>query len=565
VNLNIPTQVAPEEGSFPGTPRKVKKWLSELQTNELGETTRHTATHKLYEALKHGNRLVNNTRARVEVMELFRPVVRTICDNLVYRYSRRGLPLPENVQSIFDLNISLLTEMAFGYKIALSESANGNSQLPRKIYALAAHRAISYLSEILLRCVQNYAPVKDGVWHDLHQIYASCEVNNFHKHPVPDEELIEGTRSSVEDTYKRALLLSLSRPESLRKGEIVYIYNALETWVSLVKISEPGSKKEFDRLFGMNLHSDAPPLPLRFLQASEGADIRTLDIGELLRMIARKLDDMPEFESPIVHDKELPRNALVCLKTSLGLQTDRKSAHAARSEKVIVEVGLQDIHARLVDLQTLHTQTESGVESIAHPDSMHTAVENMPDPVNDIAAEVENERSNLHGSNSSNQALSGHPEWSVVNVSSGGYGLRWTGESTTRAHVGELIALQDTSAINRTVRWRIGVLRWMQFSKDNAFVCGVQTISPRIVPVMVEHKPSSAKVGRKFQKCLLLPEIISLGQASSLISPAHLFRLGELVTVQISGRNLQYELIDLEEQTGSFSQFLIESSGVGAS
>ena len=111
MDLRIPTQAAPEKDSFPGTPRKVKKWLSELQTNELGETTRHTTTHKLYDALKHSNRLVNETRARIEVMELFRPVARTICDNLLKRYSRQGLPLPEKVRSIFDLNIALLTEM----------------------------------------------------------------------------------------------------------------------------------------------------------------------------------------------------------------------------------------------------------------------------------------------------------------------------------------------------------------------------------------------------------------------------------------------------------------------
>ena len=251
-----------------------------------------------------------------------------------------------------------------------------------------------------------------------------------------------------------------------------------------------------------------------------------------------------------------------------------------------MEVGLQDIHARLVDPQTAHTQTKPGAGSIhadegigdsqraelneedrekrlntgsiTHPDMVHNRSR-----VTDTFAAAENERSKLLGSHGLNQAPPAHQEWSVVNISSGGYGLQWTGESTTRAHVGELIALRDSTAINKSIRWRIGVLRWMQFSKDNAFVCGVQSISPRIVPVMVEHKPSSVKVGRKFQKCLLLPEIISIGQASSLISPAHLFRLGELVTIQINGRNLQYNLIDLEEQTGSFSQFTIESTGVG--
>jgi hypothetical protein len=118
--------------------------------------------------------------------------------------------------------------------------------------------------------------------------------------------------------------------------------------------------------------------------------------------------------------------------------------------------------------------------------------------------------------------------------------------------------MRESDPVNKSARWRVGVLRWMQFSKDNAFVCGVQTISLRVEPVMVEHKPSVVKVGKNYQEALMLPEIKSIGQVLSLISPAHLFRLGDLVTIEFDGCNQEYKLIDLEEQTGSFSQFTLE-------
>jgi len=592
MELKIPTQTEPTVDSFPGTPRKVKKWLSDLQTGDMGEITR-----QLYNGLKHSNRLVNDARARVEVMELFRPTARVICNNLLKRYNMLGLPLPEKARRIFDLNLAFLTEMAFGYKIALSDSSIDNSPLPPKMHGLAAHRAISYMSELLLRCVQNYAAMKPGVWQDLHQVYASCEVISYHTRPIPDEELIENPRSSVEDAYKRALLLSLCRPESMRKGEVVHVYKALETWVSLAKLGSLGSQQDISQLFGVNLDTDAPPTALRFLHASQGSNIRTLDLSELLRTVTKKLDAIPEVESPIVQDKELPRNALICLKANWGMQAERKSARAMRGDKVTVEVGLKDIHAHLVYLQTPPREAkpdsssvysdnnfsdlqlmsippeerkdQTGPGFITHPDMKDSVEHNVWDTVitksglTETAVEAKNQRLNAVGSELLKEGSAARQEWSVINKSSGGFGLKWTGESTTRAHVGELIALREAPAEKQPTQWRIGMLRWMQFSNANSFVCGVQTISPRIVPVIVERKRSVSNVDITIQECLMLPEIKPIGQASSLIAPAHMFRLGEIVTIKVGGRELKYKLIDLEEQTGSFSQFLIQSTSVG--
>ncbi len=595
MELKIPTQREPTEDSFPGTPRKVKKWLAELQTSDIGETTR-----QLYNGLKHSNRLVNDARARVEVMEMFRPVTRLVCNNLLKKYNMLGLPLPEKARRIFDLNLAFLTEMAFGYKIAISDSSIDNSPLSPKIHGLAAHRAISYLSELLLRCLQNYAPVTTGAWQDMHQVYASCEAINYHTKPIPDAELVESSRSSVEDTYKRALLLSLCRPESLRKGEVVYVYKALETWVSLAKLNSLGGRQDISQLFGINLDTDAPPTALRFLHASKGSNIRTLDLSELLRTVTKKLDAIPEVDSPIVHDKELPRNALVCLKANWGMQAERKSARAMRGEKVTVEVGLKDIHAHLVYLQTPPKEANASSKSvyggsdytdlqlmsippedrketassggfITHPDMKGSEEHNVWDTVvtrsglTETAMEAKKQRLNTVGAELLKEGPAARQEWSVINKSSGGFGLKWIGESTTRAHVGELIALREAPAEKQPTQWRIGMLRWMQFSNDNTFVCGVQTISPRIVPVIVERKRSSSLVDVTLQECLMLPEIKPIGQASSLISPAHMFRLGEIVTIKVGGRELKYKLIDLEEQTGSFSQFLIQSTSVGTS
>ena len=295
MELKIPRQAEPTQDSFPGTPRKVKKWLSELIANDIGETTR-----QFYSGLRHSNRLINDARTRVEVMELFRPHARPIFSALLKRYSMLGLPLPEKARRIFDLNLAILTEMAFGYKIAVNDFHLGNSTLPPKLHGLAAHRAIGYLSEILLRCAQVYSPAPANVWSDLHQLYASCEGINFHTKPIADSELKHSQRSTVEDMYKRALLLSLSRPQSMRKGEVTHVFNALESWSQEAHLSKLGSRQDITSLFGINLNTDAPPTPLRFLHSSQGAQIRTLDLSDLMRNRVRAVGVDPGSRFPSV-------------------------------------------------------------------------------------------------------------------------------------------------------------------------------------------------------------------------------------------------------------------------
>ena len=312
--------------------------------------------------------------------------------------------------------------------------------------------------------------------------------------------------------------------------------------------------------------------------------------------MSERLELTPEVDSPLLQADDMPRNALVCLKANWGMQAERKSARATRNDRVTVEVGLKDIHAHMVYVQTpakpaaksksfyqettlsdlqLMTlpQEERNTERqgpgfITHPDMHDREDINVWDTVvtksglTEAAFDAKKERITSLASKPAMESTTRH-EWSVINISSGGFGLKWKGDSTSRAHVGELVALQEPTADKKSTLWRIGVMRWMQFSDTDSFVCGVQTISPRIVPVMVERKRSSAKVDITLQECLMLPEIKPIGQSSSLVAPAHMFRLGEIVTIKVGGRELKYKLTGIEEQTGSFSQFLIQPASVG--
>jgi len=239
-----------------------------------------------------------------------------------------GLPLPERARRIFDLNLAIPKEMAFGYKIALVDVKTGNSSLPLKIQGLAAHRSIAYLTEILLRSTQIYASAPPGTWKDLHQLYLLAESINYHTKAILDNEHGLNVKSSVQDADIRALLLSLGHPESLRKGEVVHVYNALEQWSRQVTIAPLQSSRKNSNLFGINLNTDSPPIALRFLRVSRGAVVRTLDLSDLMTTVALEITSLPDIESPIVDDQKLRQ---LCPLWGIPFMGDSGEHYSARA------------------------------------------------------------------------------------------------------------------------------------------------------------------------------------------------------------------------------------------
>ena len=60
------------------------------------------------------------------------------------------------------------------------------------------------------------------------------------------------------------------------------------------------------------------------------------------------------------------------------------------------------------------------------------------------------------------------------------------------------------------------------------------------------------------QESLLLPEIRTQGQNTSIILPSFMFDIGQKVSVEINGNYFQVILQELVEQTGSFSLFRVK-------
>ena len=141
--------------------------------------------------------------------------------------------------------------------------------------------------------------------------------------------------------------------------------------------------------------------------------------------------------------------------------------------------------------------------------------------------------------------------WKITNVSAGGYCLSWDSDLPSRALVGELISIREKEP-DHTYQWRVGVIRWMQYSQGNGLEIGVQVLSPKVISCRVQ------RLERKNEEpfnCLMLPGIKPIQQPSTLLLPAHAFRRGNTLSMHVYERDMDIKLGTVREHTGSFTQF----------
>jgi len=65
-----------------------------------------------------------------------------------------------------------------------------------------------------------------------------------------------------------------------------------------------------------------------------------------------------------------------------------------------------------------------------------------------------------------------------------------------------------------------------------------------------------------YTRGLLLPEIASIQQQSTLLLPSPPFKVGDTIIANCHGKDVRAKLTKLVENTGSFAQFQFESLGI---
>lgn len=576
MKLYIPEQTPPGKDDFPNHPRKVKKWLNELKRANMGDYTR-----QIYNGVMQLNRQAMPAKHRLENMEMLREAARYIFTQLHKYFINRTLPLPEKSLKIVNLNQAILGEMATGYKIIVFEAANDLNKVDGKSLLISSERALHYLSEMVLRCSQVYTEYPKGTWWDMHGIYAHAEQKKIHQKAVKDSELPQKS-VTIEDLYKQILLFSLSRPNALRQSDAERVYNAMPEWARHTALTRKPPGDRINRYYCAKLDSDSPPNCISQDDMEKMTNIRFMENSKLVNHLQKQIDDSDVFNKAVTIGDQVSQETLRTLVSSWNMCAKRRFSRAERTNDIKVAIGLTPI------VQALQTETTPPKPKTKKPASMFS-LESVPENARaekdvfdkqnpdffithpNMKAEPEKSASawdmiakgraltesyarELHEKDGEIGELNKEApdlHWKINNVSAGGYCLRWDSPTTSRAQVGELIGVREKEP-DQTYQWRVGVIRWMQYTREHGLEIGIQVLSPKVIPCTVQR--TERKNEEPFN-CLMLPGIKPIQQPSTLLLPAYAFRRGNKLNIHVYERDMEIQLGTIREHTGSFTQF----------
>ncbi len=521
---------------------------------------------------------------RLENLEMLRLLTRDIFNNLKKYFINRTLPLPDKSQKIVNLNQSLLQELVYGYEIIAFEAANNiDTKIDDKTLSTAICRAINYLAEMLLRACEVYEPCPKNLWLDTHQLYAFAESRGL------TETVIFGgdkkqNKSTIENSYKQIILFSLARPIALRQRDSERVFHELFDWAKYASISRHASENMIDHMFSMRIHEDRAPNYLSKQDLAEDITIRTLDASNLVTHVNGLIAEQSKQKQKIAVGDDIPLETLNSLVASWGVSAKRRFSRADRGGHINISIGLLRTAKAIRDSYKPESNfdTKSGfvrtsastkqdpsftLESISRPDDdsgymTHTEVGATENNSWDMVAKgraltdtYANEQKKAKDSFKQGQQ-NAESHWEIVNISAGGYCLRWNSDDTSKAQIGELISMQEFDNKNN-FEWRIGAIRWMQFTRENGLEIGVQVISPKVVTATAQrvNRPNEVPF-----ECLVLPGIKAIKQASSTILPSHAFKTNDKLVVQVLENKVEITLGEIKEHTGSFTQFTYKNT-----
>ncbi|HYQ72485.1 MAG TPA: hypothetical protein VET88_11245 [Gammaproteobacteria bacterium] len=553
MDLDLPRRIKPGRLSFNTSAPAVQAWVDDLPLLNTDKTLAMVSS-----ALDQINTLDIPPQQRHETLELLSTSVMCITDALRKAFLGKQLPLQENSLQQAIQVIELCNRMACGYRIVVDDAGSIDAQ--RRLLGTAIHRAIRYLSEVMLTNYQIYVQYPAGLWGIIHALFGLAEELRLSTQLFTDNTLHTTSSSSIETIYKQGLLLSLACPYRLRQNEIHYVYNGLLDWARASRLYQ-ASKTQKLGLFAVNLRADLPPAyrALREDLQTNG-NWRILDTSEMAHRMQQAISGKARSTGRATGLGDA--QTMQRLMLAWGVMPKRKFSRYRKDASIRLVMGMNAIH-RLAG--TPAVEKEDVQNGIAETIRDH---QYLQDPTFERATRVNlsdgREIGAVQGSGTSDQLLRGaysasgsgtNPVevWKMENISAGGFCLLWDSESASCAQVGELVAILSHEENDNDTR-QLGVIRWMKFTPAHGLELGIQLLSPGAMAVWAYICEDDPRPSNKLQG-VLLPEIKALRQPASLLLPSLPFRVGCISTLQYQGTTEAIILTRQIENTGAFAQY----------
>jgi cyclic-di-GMP-binding protein len=565
---------APPESFFLDL-KEVEEWASSLPIANTGESSK-----QIFKTLVEFNRVEIQNLRRIKIINIFRPIVEYVTSSLKKYYLDSPLPLPAKNQKVVILCRELHSELATSYKIIIARMISDHDErFEQKLMIVALHQAMHYLSKVLYYSAIVYNPYPAEIWREIHQLFFFAEQNSVAKIQISENSATSGTTSSIEDIYKRILLLALASPFQLKQQEIEHLYQRLPDWAEHIRLLLPRMQSENEGQFYIQAENDDPPTHISLHTDELNNHCRLIDIQLLAQHLRNELKSIfSEKNESAIFTKKMQVTAPLLRKVInyLTYEPKRGFIRTQLHFELDIAVGISAVHS-LITSNTIKNEEmageakqDEGNDKQANPkdtsflDSYFLANNDSPQIV-PLDYPVDAAIPYPNGIQYTQIEDDDAPAWTTqllekegetfscktFNESAGGYCINWTGDNPPKIRVGELIGIQ--SASDRS-QFSIGIARWLKHMPGIGLQMGMEIISPTSSAIVV-HIPGDDHRGPSTHKCILLPKSTAGNRSQSLVMPVMNIRVGEQVRIDDGNKESTIKLVKLLESTGTFNQF----------
>lgn len=344
----------------------LRQWLSELPTANPALATR------LFQDLLVAMLSVEMAPIdRLNALEVLRPQLLIIEDYLRSRLVKTGFPKSENDKKIFFVLVALEKQLSIGYwNVVRDMTRREVSWLQAKSLTLAIQRTVKGLSSVVISYYMMGYPIPDWIWFDLHALYKLAHKLGKDNVKVAEPASAGNKSSTVEDSYKQILLLSLSYPWGLMQKEFLLVYGFIEKISDSVHfVKKPPSDDARSLQCVILLDEDLPPMfatadSMKTDKRSE-AERLYLDFGRLPKII-KQIDkycgkDDVRFSSLDLNQDSNPKLSIelfdYLMQRWQGLEPQGTALFTDRLDRYLT-IGLDATH----ELQDVSQTPASGLE-----------------------------------------------------------------------------------------------------------------------------------------------------------------------------------------------------------
>lgn len=565
IKLRIPVQSLPALSFCHATLSSLEEWTQALPMANFGESAR-----LLYTAIRELNQLQIDTITRYRMLEIIRPSIYSICTSLSKHFLNQSVVLPDRQLKIANLTQALQNHLAIGYKIIVVKHLSSPKDMVQqsKTTTFAIHRAISDLSQTILRAYQLYCHPPEFAWLELHQLYLLAQSQKVLSIKVKDNQCSRLDENTIANAYTRTILLGSSQPNQLRQKEMSFLADILEEWSTHVKLEAFDSPTS---LFIVDPNKDHPPVYRKLLGKNISASCLGLDTTFLVEELKKHCENANN-TTKITVPSNLSESLLNHLVNSWGVLAERSFRRMAATGDISLCVGMTATHYFMANqISFTRMLSQWNPSALAPKTTPNASIGKRPKnddiwgssfdagsvaiPVNDSInlskiefdrVEEEKDESDLY------------PAYNVklVNTSPGGYCVEWGDTAPVSVQAGEILGVRES----KDHTWAIGVVRWIRHVKNHGTQMGVELLAPSATAGAIQLIQKTGENGA-YLRCLLMPALKAIGQPASVITPRMPFRVGNKTHLLLNAEETKNQLTKKITATNSYSQFYFRQLG----